>query len=96
MFYEIDPFGYKRGDFQAGIVASTIAEVNRDRKKRHNPYQPSEFIPEFGTTAPKAQPARRAPGQSWEQQLAILQAISIRNNAEVAQKRRLSLKGRTS
>lgn len=96
MFYEIDPFGYKRGDFQAGIVASTIAEVNRDRKKRHKPYQPSEFVPEFGIP-PTARPERaRVPAQSWQQQLAILQAISIRNNAEIARKHTLVPKGATS
>ena len=48
-FYELEPFGPERNDVGAGIVASTIANVNRDPKKRKKPFSPSDFVPQFGT-----------------------------------------------
>ncbi len=41
--YRIDPWGPERGDLAAGIVASTIANVNRD-PKRGEPFRPSDFM----------------------------------------------------
>ncbi|MCB0073270.1 MAG: DUF4035 domain-containing protein [Caldilineaceae bacterium] len=46
-FYQVEPFGDVRGDLQAGIVASTLANVYRDRKKKPKPYKPEEFMPKF-------------------------------------------------
>lgn len=46
-FYQVEPFGDVRGDLQAGIVASTLANVYRDRKKKPKPYNPEEFMPKF-------------------------------------------------
>lgn len=43
-FYQVDPFGGVRGDVQAGIIASTIANVNRDPKKRRKPYGVQDFM----------------------------------------------------
>lgn len=37
------PLGPERGDIHAGIIASTIANVNRKKGKR--PYKPQEFMP---------------------------------------------------
>jgi hypothetical protein len=45
---QLDPFGNYRGDLQSAIVASTIANVNLNRKKRKKPFSPDDFIPEFG------------------------------------------------
>ena len=33
-----------RGDLQAAVVASTIANVNRTKQK---PYKPQDFMPQF-------------------------------------------------
>lgn len=41
--YRIDPWGPARADLAAGIVASTIANVNRD-PKRGEPFRPSDFM----------------------------------------------------
>ncbi len=41
--YRLDPWGPERGDLAAGIVASTIANVNRD-PKRGEPFRPSDFM----------------------------------------------------
>jgi hypothetical protein len=41
----IEPFGEERADLRAGIIAATIANVNR--KKGRKPYKPSDFMVEF-------------------------------------------------
>jgi hypothetical protein len=41
------PFAPEREDWRATIIASTIAEVNRDRKHRSKPYRPDDFIPDW-------------------------------------------------
>lgn len=41
--YEIDPWGEERADLRMGVVASTIANVNRDPKKSR-PFKPSDFL----------------------------------------------------
>jgi len=42
-FEHIDgPLGAVRGDIQAGIVAATIANVNRGKSSRH--FKPSDFM----------------------------------------------------
>ena len=49
MAYEsIEPFGERRSDLRMGILASLIANANRDRRKRSEPYEPDDFIPRFG------------------------------------------------
>lgn len=45
-YYELEPFGQERGDLQAAIVASTVANVNRDPKKS-KPFKPADFLPNF-------------------------------------------------
>lgn len=49
-YAQVEPFGEERGDLRAGIVASTIANVNRDTKKRRKPFEPEEFMPKFNLT----------------------------------------------
>ena len=38
------PVGQAHDDILAGVVASTVANVNRDPKKRQKAYQPSDFV----------------------------------------------------
>ena len=61
-FYNAEPFGGERGDLQAGIVASTVANVNRDPKKKRKPYEPGDFMPEFW----KGQAVKKDPGDIYE------------------------------
>lgn len=35
----------QREELNAGIIASVIANVNRDSKRQKNPFQPSDFMP---------------------------------------------------
>lgn len=37
-------------DFRAGMVVATIANVNRDSRKRHKPYEPADFFPSLRDT----------------------------------------------
>ena len=43
----IDPSGPSRQELGNAVIASTIANVNRDSKKRLTPYAPFEFMPYY-------------------------------------------------
>lgn len=43
--YRVEPWGDLRGDVQAAVVASTMANAYRDRKKRRKPFAVKEFLP---------------------------------------------------
>lgn len=40
-----EAFGERVANFRAGLLASVIANVNRDPKSRPEPYEPMEFMP---------------------------------------------------
>ncbi len=42
-FYRIEPFGGERADLRAGIIASTIFNVNRGKRGRAS--KPTDFMP---------------------------------------------------
>ena len=42
-YHALDPIGGMRGDLQAGIISSTIANVNRGKSGK--PFSPSDFMP---------------------------------------------------
>lgn len=46
-YAKLEPFGEERADLRAGIIASVIANVNRDPKKQR-PFKPEDFMPKFG------------------------------------------------
>jgi hypothetical protein len=51
-YYQIDPFGSHRADIQAGVVASTMANIHA---KRGHSFTPADFIPQFGGAPARAQ-----------------------------------------
>lgn len=57
------PVGPARGDTQAAIVASTIANVNAGKGRR---FTPKDFIPPWDAEA----------AQSWQDQLAIVKQLN--------------------
>jgi hypothetical protein len=65
---KLEPFGGRRGDLQAGIVAATMANTARDSKQRRRAFQPADFMPDFDNLMPKRRP--------WEEQLAIVEQIN--------------------
>jgi hypothetical protein len=48
-YYQLDPFGGVRGDMQAGVMASTMANIHAKRGHR---FTPSDFMPTFGDPEP--------------------------------------------
>jgi flagellar basal body rod protein FlgB len=44
LYYQLNPFGTYRADLHAGIIASTIANVNAPKGRR---YKSKDFMPEF-------------------------------------------------
>jgi hypothetical protein len=44
-FYAVCPWGPEVEALGHAVVASTVAEVNRDRKRRARPFSPAEFMP---------------------------------------------------
>jgi len=47
-FSQLEPFGTEFEEYLAALVASVIAEVNRNRKKRGKPFAPTEFMQKWG------------------------------------------------
>ncbi len=68
-FYRVEPFGERRADLRMAIVASLIANANRDPGKRREPYTVDDFMPKFDEANEPQQ------HQTWEQQKSILQAL---------------------
>lgn len=48
----LEPFGEVRADLRSGIVASVIANVNRDPKRRPRAFEPGDFMPKFEDEKP--------------------------------------------
>lgn len=44
-YSRLEPWGQDRDDLRMGIVASTIANVNRGKNQK--PFKPDDFIPDF-------------------------------------------------
>lgn len=72
-YFQLEPWGTETEDLRTGIVASTIANANRDPKHRPQPYKPSDFVPQRGKEP--------QPEQDWEDQFRILQMIARTHNA---------------
>lgn len=62
LFAELEPFGEERSDIRTASIVSTLANVNRDPKKRRQPYQMTDFLLRFGDA-----PEIKKPPQTWEQ-----------------------------
>lgn len=45
VYFNLEPWGTEIEDWRAGMIASTIAEVNRDPKKQKKPFEPDDFMP---------------------------------------------------
>jgi hypothetical protein len=67
-FFSLEPWGTEVEDWRAGLIAATIANANRDPKKRRKPYEPQDFMPRY--EKPQVEE------QSWEEQARILEMWS--------------------
>jgi len=57
-FYRLEPWGSHYDDLRAGVVASMLANVNRDPKKRADPFDSLDFIPWNEHHRAEAEPTR--------------------------------------
>jgi hypothetical protein len=64
-YYSLEPWGAEVEDWRAGMIASTIANVNRDPKKQRKPYTPKDFMPQRDVPQKEE--------QTWEEQAEILE-----------------------
>lgn len=46
-FSKLEPFGEEREDLRTALICCTIANVNRDPKKKPTPFEVSDFMPKF-------------------------------------------------
>lgn len=46
-YAQIEPFGEERADLRMAILATIIANANRDPKLRPEPFEVSDFMPNF-------------------------------------------------
>jgi hypothetical protein len=65
----LEPIGAQRADLNAGIIASVIANVNRDARKRKEPFTAKDFMPEYDRE-PGGEPVEK-----WRQQKAAMKAL---------------------
>ncbi len=72
-YYEVEPFGQVRGDLQAGIVASTI--VNLFREKGNKAVQPHDYILKIGASPSPRQRKRKGAAPEWQGHLAFAQSM---------------------
>lgn len=64
-FYRLEPWGAEVEDWRFGMLASVVANANRDPKRRRKPYEPTDFMPR--------RDRRPAEEQTWEEQARILE-----------------------
>ena len=72
-FAELEPFGALRDNIHAGIVAATVANANRDTKRRPEPFSPQDFLIEDIEDIDDGDDAVK---QNWESQLAIVEMLN--------------------
>lgn len=66
-FFELEPWGTEVEDWRAGLIASTVANANRDQKRRRRPYEPQDFMPRRDVRPKETEE------QSVEDQIAIVE-----------------------
>jgi hypothetical protein len=71
-YYSVEPWGPERADLNAGIIASTLANVHRDSKRRPEPFTAAEFMPKYG---PEPEPEEEADGMAPETVLDVMERL---------------------
>lgn len=61
----------ERADYRAGLICAVLANINRDPKRRSQPYEPADFMPR--KVVP--QPAQAAPHEELDDILALGAAL---------------------
>lgn len=55
-YAKVEPFGERRADFRAALIACVIANTSRDPKKRPRPFEVEDFLLDFEVEDPITTP----------------------------------------
>jgi hypothetical protein len=55
-YRQIEPFGTEMDDLRAGVLAAAVYNVNRDVKKRPEPFAAADVIPWLGGLSKEVEP----------------------------------------
>ena len=53
-YTQIEPWGEERADWRAALIACMLANIHRDEKRKTEPYEISDFMPDFSGEAKTA------------------------------------------
>lgn len=70
-FSSVEPIGEARRDLQAALIASVLANINRNPETKPDPFMISDFLFDFWKVAEEA-----PEGSGWEHQLAMVEMIN--------------------
>lgn len=73
-YAELEPFDERRADWRAASIVTMLANVNRDSKKKAEPFKLDDFTLKFETTDEASRPK-----QTIAQQKSLLLAIAAAN-----------------
>lgn len=85
-YADLEPFDEERADLRAAQICAVLAEVNRDKKKRPEPFTPKDFLFHFGRG--------QAREQTWQEQKALMRMAARTQRSKNAERPRLSKKQR--
>ena len=91
-FAELEPFGRFPEDLGHGIVASTIANANRDSKSHPDPFRPADFMVDWDGSIAERRSKEKAvqrPKQSVAQMKRLLKGMH-----EASRKKKRKRKGK--
>jgi len=78
MQYDIlEPFGEWRDDWRSAEIVTMLANINRDAKKRKEPYKVTDFLTRFGERSEE----ELKPRQTVKDQVRIAKLIAAAFNA---------------
>lgn len=75
-YADLEPFDEERADLRMAQVCRILSEINRDEKKRKEPYTIAEFMFRFGA----ATAGTSSTPQTWQEQKALMR--SFRKSAQ--------------
>lgn len=73
-FSSVEPIGDERADLQTALIASILANVNRNPETRPEPFTLADFLFDFWSE--KAALGTTAEGSGWEAQLAMVEMVN--------------------
>ncbi len=96
-FAELEPFGRFPEDLGRGIIASTLANCNRDSQKQPEPFRPADFMVDWdGSIAAHRSKEKAAskPKQSVDQMKRLLKGMHEASRSKKKKKRKHKGKGK--